>query len=100
MDRLSNEIRDAAEKVAKASMLTAASDLKTQPGASTDIGESVHGAWRKRGFSSLNGVVAVISVTNGKVLDIETMSRHSKSCTSKAPLKDSDPEVRNLEFPK
>ena len=86
-DRLLNKILDAAENVDKARMLTAASDLKTQPGGSTNIGTS-----QKRGFSSLNRVVAAISVTNGKVLDVETMSRHCKSWTSNAPLKDSDPQ--------
>ena len=72
-DRLSNKIRDAA-------------DHKTQPGGSAYIGVSVDGTWQKPGFCSLNGVVAAISVTNGKVLDVET--RHCKSCTSNAPLKD------------
>ena len=57
-------------------MLTAASDLKPQPGGSTDIGLSVDGTRQKRGFSSLNGVVTAISVTNGEVPDVETMSRH------------------------
>ena len=33
----------------------------------TDIGVSVDGTWQKRGFSSLNGVVAAISTSNFKV---------------------------------
>ena len=38
-DRVSNKIRDAAKKLPN-KLLTAASDLKTQSGRSTDIGES------------------------------------------------------------
>ena len=58
----------------------------------TDIGVTVDGTWQKRGFSSLNGVVAVISITNGKVLDVESMSRHCKSCMINAPMKNADPK--------
>ena len=61
MDVISNKVRDSAEKVAKASMLTAALDLKSGEEGMTDIGVTVDGTWQKRGFSSLNGVVAVIS---------------------------------------
>ena len=38
----------------------------------TDIGVSVDGTWQKRGFSSLNGVIAAISTSNCKVFDVET----------------------------
>ena len=41
---------------------------------------SVDGTWQKRGFSSLNGVVAVISIDNGKVIDVEPMSRYCREC--------------------
>ena len=87
VDVISNKVRDSAEKVAKASMLTAALDLKSGEEGMTDIGVTVDVNWQKRGFSSLNGVVAVISITNGKVLDVESMSRYCKSCMSNAPMK-------------
>ena len=40
-----------------------------------DVKVSSDGTRQRRGYSSLNGVVTVISIKNGKVLDIETMSR-------------------------
>ena len=45
-----------------------------------DIGVSVDGTWQKRGFSSLNRVVADISIDNGKVIDVEPMSRYCREC--------------------
>ena len=39
-----------------------------------DISVSCDGTCHRRGFSSLNGTVACISMDNGKVLDIEIMS--------------------------
>ena len=35
---------------------------------------SCDGSWQKRGYSSLNGVIMVISMDNGKILDIEPMA--------------------------
>ena len=35
---------------------------------------SVDGTWQKRGFTSYNGAVAAISITTGRVLDVEAMS--------------------------
>ena len=33
------------------------------------------GTWQHKGLSSYNGVFAAISVVNGKILDVEPMSR-------------------------
>ena len=41
---------------------------------------SCDGSWQKRGYSSLNGVIMVISMDNGKILDIEPMAQTCKSC--------------------
>ena len=41
---------------------------------------SSDGTWQKRGFSSQNGCVAVISTDTGKVLDVENMSKSCKQC--------------------
>ena len=56
------------------------------------------GTWQKRGFSSLNGAVAVISIETGKVVvDVEIMSRYCNACVSNEQLKESDPiSMRNL----
>ena len=73
--KLSDRLGDAVEKVAK-SMIEAASEVKQKEG--KDVGISFDGTWQKRGHSSLNGVAAAISITNGKVLDVEVLSRHRK----------------------
>ena len=72
-DKLSNNICAASEKMAKNSMIDAAVHLKEMEG--TDVGVSVDGTWQKRVFSSLNGVVAAVSASTGKVLDCEVLSR-------------------------
>ena len=46
----------------------------------------------KRGHSSLNGVAAAISVTTGKVIDVEVLSRHCKSCSNHVTLKETKPD--------
>ena len=83
---LSNKISVAAQKVATCSMIEAATILKQTVG--PDIGVSVDGTWQKRGFSSLNGVVAAISVNTGKVIDVEFFSKSCKSCSEHSTLKD------------
>ena len=57
----------------------------------TDIGVSVDGTWQKRGFSSLNGVVAAISTSNFKVLDVKTMWRICKACVLKEKHRKDNP---------
>ena len=42
---------------------------------------SCDGTWQKRGFTSLNGAVAVLSTETGKVLDGDIMSRYCNACT-------------------
>ena len=56
-----------------------------------DTSVSCDGSWQRRGYSSLNGVVTAISMTNGKVLDIERMSRACKACLLKETLKLNNP---------
>ena len=64
---------NAAKFVAERSMKDAISQLKKSRNVDIlDIGVSVDGTWQKRG----GGVVAVISIDNGKVIDVEPMSRY------------------------
>ena len=44
----------------------------------------------ERGFSSLNGAVAAISMTNGKVLDVVAMGRHCQGCVNINALENND----------
>ncbi|GFU82537.1 uncharacterized protein TNCV_4869201 [Trichonephila clavipes] len=41
-----------------------------------ECGISVDGTWQRRGYSSMNGCVAALSVDTGKVVDIEIMSSY------------------------
>ena len=45
-----------------------------------DIGVSVDGTWQRRGFTPLNGVLVVMSIDSGKIVDIEPMSRYCREC--------------------
>ncbi|GFT18859.1 uncharacterized protein TNCV_1671971 [Trichonephila clavipes] len=50
-----------------------------------ECGVPVDGAWQRRGHSSLNGCVAVLSIDTGKVVDLEVMSKWCRNCnTSKS----------------
>ena len=54
----------AAEKVTKASMFEVITGSKATEG--IDMNISVDGTWQERGFSSLNGIVAAVSVTTAE----------------------------------
>ena len=45
-----------------------------------NCGVSCDGTWQKRGYSSRNGCVTVISMDTGKVLDVEALSQGCKQC--------------------
>ncbi|GIY96312.1 hypothetical protein CEXT_42991 [Caerostris extrusa] len=45
-----------------------------------ECGVSVDGTWQRRGHTSLNGCVAVLSIDTGKVLDLEVMSSYCSTC--------------------
>jgi len=49
-----------------------------------DINVSCDATWARRGFSSLHGVVIVISLETGQVLDYEVLSRKCSACQHKA----------------
>jgi hypothetical protein len=55
---------------------------------------SCDGTWQRRGFTSLNGCITVISMENGQMLDVEPLSKVSKACKKKL-LKSSKPLVIN-----
>ena len=57
---------------------------------------SCDGSWHRRGHSSLNGVETVISMKNGKTLDVEAMSRICKGCTLNEELRIKDLEVYDI----
>ncbi|GFV63540.1 uncharacterized protein TNCV_4389061 [Trichonephila clavipes] len=71
-------------EVAEESMIKAATEIvEKQQNLSSDIvkcGISVDGTWQRRGYTSMNGCVAAISVDTGKMLDIEVMSSYCPTC--------------------
>ncbi|GFX74321.1 uncharacterized protein TNCV_3452691 [Trichonephila clavipes] len=71
-------------------MIEAADEVRKLKNTSdvAECGVSVDGTWQRRGHSSLNGCVAVLSIDTGKVLDLEVMSKWCRNCnTSKSSEK-------------
>ena len=66
--KLSKSPRSAVYDVANESMKQAGEEIKTFDKGTNDCGVSVDGCWQKRGFVSLNGCVAALSIDTGKVL--------------------------------
>jgi hypothetical protein len=48
--------------------------------------------WQRQGYSCLNGVVTAISVPNGKVIDVEVMSKYCNVCACHQHISKTDPE--------
>ena len=57
-----------------------------------DIAVSFDGTWAKRGFTSLVGVVFVIALDTGEVLDYHVLSKECKKCSTKKSKCSSDEE--------
>ena len=55
---------------------------------------SFDGTWAKRGFTSLTGVVFVISVDTGEILDYHVISKTCKKCEMKKVKCDNDDEFQ------
>ena len=76
-DDIVKTLSDSCEKIAEKLMNDAATeihDLSKSSDSVVDTNISLDGSWQKRGYSSLNGYVAALSMESGKVLDIEVMS--------------------------
>ena len=73
-NNISNVLHDA-KVVAEKNMNAADNDLKnSSDGHILDIGVSVDGSWQRREFSSLNGVVAALSIDNGMCVRLSVCS--------------------------
>ena len=46
----------------------------------SDADVPLDGTWQKRGFTSLNGAAADLSIDTGRVIDIDVMSRYCQEC--------------------
>ena len=87
--KINKIVAAAVEDIAKETMLDTANELLNNK-ESTDVGVSVDGAWKRRGYASLNGLVAAISINTGKVIDVESMSRYCRQCMLKENIRKSD----------
>ena len=72
-------------EVSHASQAKAAKETKEELGLLgiddvVDCSVSVDGTWQKRGYSSLNGVVTLMSNANGKCLDTQALSKSCRVC--------------------
>lgn len=63
-----------------------------------DAAVSFDGTWAKRGFTSLNGVVFVMSVDTGEVLDYHVLSKECRKCTLKKSQCQSDEEFEEWQI--
>jgi hypothetical protein len=84
-DKIVVKLTAAVKTVAEDTMSDACQELKAlhqceNPDEILDTAVSCDGTWQRRGYSSNNGVVSVISVKTGKILDIETMNKVCKAC--------------------
>ena len=93
--KIINRLVKTTKAVADITMQDAREELRADSSSNAikDVEVSSDGTWQRRGYSSLNGVVTVISKKNGKNLDIEPMSRTCKAWFLKQPLKKTDPSA-------
>lgn len=94
-------IQVALEEEAKEEMKQAGEELheymshengKTNDGDVLDVAVSFDGTWAKRGFTSLTGIVFVISTDIGKVLDYHVLSKTCQKCSLKKSKCEDDAE--------
>ena len=82
----------AAKTVAEETMNSAASEihnLSCEENEITKCGVSCDGTWQRRGHSSMNGCVTVISMETGKCLDVEVLSKVCQGCQRHETKEDS-----------
>lgn len=82
MKEAANELVQKQEKLVKKPKKVVKKKKKTSEEAKEIVkcGVSVDGTWQRRGYTSLNGCVAAISIETGKVLDLEVMSSYCPTC--------------------
>lgn len=82
-DKVVRSISIATDAVCKKSILNAAKEEKaicTEKEETNGITVSGDGTWRKRGFSSLYGLVTLIGYNTGKIVDFIVKSKYCKAC--------------------
>jgi len=84
----------ACKTVAEELMADAATELRNAKGVSAgdslDVPVSCDGTWQRRGYVSHNGIMNVISMDTGKILDTESMCKFCKVCSNIEKLKETN----------
>lgn len=62
-----------------------------------EAGVSIDGSWRCRGWSAQDGIVAVISIDTGKILDVVHLSNQCNACSQKERQRE-DGTLSKMEF--
>ena len=88
-------VKEAVKSVACKVMNAAIAELRTMKSIPEnkpmDLDISCNGSWQRRGCTSLNGFVSIISMDTGKVLDVEPMSRFCRACEIHKKYREPDP---------
>ena len=100
-DKLAKRFANVTQEVAEETMNDCADEIRSNAPESNDddivdTAISHDGTWQRRGYASLSGCTAAISMDTGKILDVEPMSRFCKACTLKEKLKQTDPAKYDL----
>lgn len=69
-------------------MKEASKEVRVKKTPSPACGISVDGTWQRRGHTSLNGCVSLISIDTGKILDVEVMSQYCRVCETSNKTRD------------
>ena len=94
-DRINSKLHKVYKEGSSESMKAAVSGLRAVVNANAsddeiiDCGISIDGTWQRRGYSSLNGVVAGLSHENKKVIDVISLFKFCKKCEVHKRIKNS-----------
>ena len=81
-DRYNKIILDCLEEVSNTSMKDAVQEGVNMNDGNICITAALDASWQKRGHSSLNGVVTATSLDNGKVIDVECITKYCHGCNT------------------
>ena len=70
------------KEVCEVSMKSAAEEAVILNNNCKDITAAFDASWQKRGHTSLNGVITGTALDNGKVIDVECLTKFCKNCNS------------------
>ncbi|KAK3703836.1 hypothetical protein QZH41_012449, partial [Actinostola sp. cb2023] len=94
---LEEELTMAALEVKENKLLLGELDCQMETDSVVDAGITIDGSWGSRGWSANDGIVAVISVDTGKVLDVVHMNSLCPEC-KKMDQRRSEGEITRLEY--